>query len=384
MAYGWDMPGDSAFNNTVFMNYKVFNRSQQTYFNTYLGMFTDIDIGNWLDDYIGCDVYRASYYGFNGKAIDGSGLAHEYGAHPPAQSVTFLAGPKMDSTGSDRPRVDGSGHQLCNESINGVGFGDGIPDNERIGLSHFIRTSAPLYGGPSYMYDPGTPRSYYNFLRSIWGDSTLMIYGGLGHSGFGGYGPPCRYMYTGESDTLNWGVGCQVPNGQKNWTEKIAGAKPNDIKGVGSVGPFTFRPGEMKELDLAFVFARDYTSPDTLASVTKLMQMIDIVRHAFVTNKLPGGGSFTSVNELPVRQSTICTVYPNPAASLVHIVFNIPPDEPATLGVYDGQGRMIRSQILAAGTTGTLMDVAGLPEGLYLLVMQSSTIIVVRKLAVIR
>jgi len=48
-------------------------------------------------------------------------------------------------------------------------------------------------------------------------------------------------------------------------------------------------PGD-ERTDLAFVFARDYTSPDTLASVTKLMQMIDIVRNAFITNTLPGGG----------------------------------------------------------------------------------------------
>ncbi|MEI7983255.1 MAG: hypothetical protein WCI71_16520, partial [Bacteroidota bacterium] len=53
MAYAWDMPGDSAFYNTLFINYKIFNRSQRTYYDTYLGIYSDIDLGNPLDDYIG-------------------------------------------------------------------------------------------------------------------------------------------------------------------------------------------------------------------------------------------------------------------------------------------------------------------------------------------
>ena len=31
MAYAWDLPNDSAFKNTVFLNYQIFNRSQNTY-----------------------------------------------------------------------------------------------------------------------------------------------------------------------------------------------------------------------------------------------------------------------------------------------------------------------------------------------------------------
>jgi len=376
--------GDSAFNNTLFLNYKVFNRSQQTYYNTYLGIFTDIDLGYMLDDYIGCDVYRGSYFGYNGTAIDGNGQSYSYGAHPPAQSVTVLAGPKLEPTGSDRPRVDGDGHPLCNESVNGTGFGDGIPDNERMGLNNFLWLSSQYAGTPSYMSDPVNPQGYYNYLRNRWLDSTYMIYGGLGHEGYGGYGPPCRFMFPGGSDTLNWGIGCVPPYGQKNWTEVTAGTKPGDRRGIGSVGPFTFHPGEMKELDLAFVFARDYTSPDTLASVAKLMQMIDIVRNAFTTNKVPGGGSFMMTPELPELKSLNCKVYPNPAVSKVHLVFDLPVKEQTTLRLIDFQGRMIQLLSLVSGTTETVLDVSGLSQGLYLLVIQSTHGMMTKKLSVTR
>jgi hypothetical protein len=384
MAYAWDMPGDSAFNNTLFLNYKVHNRSQQTYYNTYLGMFTDIDLGYSIDDFIGCDVYRGSYYGYNGKAIDGNGQPTAYGAHPPAQSVTILAGPKMEPAGTDRPRFDESGHQLCNGSINGTGFGDGIPDNERMGLNSFQWLSYQFPGSPSYMNDPDNPQGYYDYLRSMWMDSTHMIYGGLGHEGYGGYGPQCRYMFPGESDTLNWGSGCVPPNGQKNWTELTAGRTPGDRRGFGSVGPFTFHPGDMKELDLAFVFARDYTSSDTLASVTKLRQMIDTVRIAFMTNKLPGGGSFTMVPELAEKKLLTCNIYPNPAVSQIHIDFETPLTERITLLLLDCQGRIIRSQKLGTGLVETALDLSGLSQGFYLLVIQSSQMRTTKKLSVIR
>jgi len=144
MAYAFDLPSDSAFNNTIFLNYKIFNRSQRTYYNTYLGIFTDLDIGYAYDDYVGCDVYRSSYFGYNGRPVDGTGQVYAYGNHPPAQSVTVLAGPSLNPTGVDRPKVDNSGHQLCNESINGTGFGDGIPDNERLGMTSFVYLTIPL------------------------------------------------------------------------------------------------------------------------------------------------------------------------------------------------------------------------------------------------
>jgi hypothetical protein len=68
MAYAFDMPDDSAFKNTILMNYKIFNRSSRTYYNTYFGAFSDLDIGDWHDDYICCDVGRSSFIGYNGSS----------------------------------------------------------------------------------------------------------------------------------------------------------------------------------------------------------------------------------------------------------------------------------------------------------------------------
>jgi hypothetical protein len=120
-----------------------------------------------------------------------------------------LGGPLMDPVGQDRPKYDLSGHQLCNESINGTGFGDSIANNERYGLTNFL-----AYSDAFQSYPPTSATGYYQAMQSIWTDSTHLFYGGEGKSGTGGYGPDCRFMFPGLSDSLNWGPGCQPPNGQ--------------------------------------------------------------------------------------------------------------------------------------------------------------------------
>lgn len=384
MAYEFDMPEDSAFKNTVFLNYKVYNRSNRTYYSTYFGVFTDIDLGYSQDDYIECDVGRGSYFCYNGRPIDGTGQPEAYGAHPPAQGVTILGGPYLDPDGKDNPRVDGAGHQLCNASINGLNFGDGIVDNERYGMSKFLYCNNSLSGVPYYMQDPDYWYEYYNYLRGMWKDSTRMIYGGNGHSGTGAYGPGCNFLFPGESDTLNWGVGCQLPNGPVNWTERTAHNFPGDRRGIASLGPFTFNPGQVEDVDVAFVFARDYAGSDTLyPSVEKLRQMIDIIRHSFITNTLPNGNSFNSIDDSR-NSAFLVGIYPNPASTSVTIDLDRSIQETITIRVIDYIGTLIRSYTIKPGTTQYNVDVSGLSEGLYLLNVLTKDQSVTRKLAVVR
>ncbi|HPS61949.1 MAG TPA: hypothetical protein PLK82_02750, partial [Bacteroidales bacterium] len=352
MAYAFDLPGDSAFSKTIFLNYKIFNRSAHTYHDTRIGMYTDFDIGYFRDDNFQTDVERGSVIAYNGKAIDGSGESYAYGPHPPAQSVTLLAGPWMPPTGQDRPRFDSTGHPLCNESINGTGFGDGIADNERWGLvgSACMVNQWPSWGFP-YMRVPVTATEYGNYLKGKWKDGSPMMYGGNGHSTTGGYGPETSFHFPGESDTLHWGCGCRPPNGPAVWSEQTAGNTPHDVTSLITSGPVTFHPGDMQEFDVAFVWARDYTNPDTLVSVAKLRSMIDTVRKAFLTNRLPGGGSFLGTPNQPAPVHAFFTIYPNPAAGQVTVDFEEPLKEPAQIRIYSASGMRVRSLTGRTGNT---------------------------------
>lgn len=121
MAYAFDAPDGSALWNTGFVHYDLINRSDHLYHDVYSALFSEFEIGYPWDDYVGSDVMRRSFYGFNGDDFDedwsytGSDIDLQtvYHEYPPAQSVTILGGPFLDADGEDDP----SGG--CDFSING-------------------------------------------------------------------------------------------------------------------------------------------------------------------------------------------------------------------------------------------------------------------------
>ena len=60
-----------------------------------MGQWVDADVGNFSDDYVGCDTVRGLGFCYNGTAVDGT--ANGYGANPPAVGVDFFQGPFGDA-----------------------------------------------------------------------------------------------------------------------------------------------------------------------------------------------------------------------------------------------------------------------------------------------
>lgn len=382
MAYAFDLPGDSALKNTTFLNYKIFNRSQNTYDSTLLGVFTDIDLGYANDDYVGCDVERNMYFGYNGTPVDGSGQPYAYGANPPAQSVTILAGPYMDPDGIDNPRYDQLGNQLCDFSVNGLNFGDSVVDNERYGMQRFMYINNSNSGVPVYMTDPNIAPDYYQLMCGKWKDGTPVIYGGNGHPSSGGYGPAARFMFPGESDTLNWGTGCVPPNGPKNWTEETAGNNPFDRRGVGITGPFTFGPGEVQEIDIAFSWARDYGGRSPLTSLAKLREMVGEINTAFAENKLSNGEPFYGINDIPAAELPV-KIYPNPSANILNIDFTsgMSPVN-TTIDLMTSQGNSVKRAKVTDRCKSYSLDISDIPAGIYLIKIANKDSQVVKKVVI--
>jgi hypothetical protein len=383
MGYAFDMPGDTAFKNTIFVNYKIYNRSASTYHDTYLGVFTDIDLGYAQDDYTGCDVEGGFFYNYNGTPTDGSGQPEAYGANPPAQAVVILAGPLLDPDGIDNPKTDISGHPLCNESINGAGFGDSIIDNERYGMSRSVYFNNEP-GVPNYMLDPRLAQDYYNYMLGIWMDGTNMVYGGNGHPSAGGYGPEARFMFPGLTDSLNWGTGCMPPNGPKDWTDYAAGNNPGDRRGMASMGPFTFLPGDMQEIDIAYTFARNYEGNEQKPSVAKLGEVVKTIRNAFLTNSLPNGNSFFGINDKIKHGNATLKLFPNPATSMVNVKFSYEDHGVAIVSLSNAQGTVINRLEVNRNNPLVQLDLSGIPCGLYLVTIQSESAIASQKLLIIR
>ncbi len=258
-------------NNMTFYNYELVNRSSFQLTNTYFGFWVDVDLGNPQDDFVGCDVQKGFGYGYNGDEVDEDlGGAKGYGSNPPAIGVDFFQGPFQDNDQKDNCLCENDYFgAIADDGVPykglGVGYGDSIVDNERLGMRAFLYHN----NNNSPTGDPRTATEYYNFLRSFWRDNTKMVYGG---TGFQGSVPPpyieSDFMFPATSDVIGWGTG-GVP--QPNWTEVTAGNAPFDRRFVQSSGPFTLAPGAVNNITVGVVWSRA-NSGGRLASVEKLLR----------------------------------------------------------------------------------------------------------------
>jgi hypothetical protein len=253
-------------NNMTFYNYEMINRSTQKLTDTYFGQWVDADLGCSEDDYVGCDVSRGLGFAFNADGTDNDGCngALPYQGIPPAVGVDFFEGPYQDSDGVDNAIGIGT-----NEAVkgNGIGYGDGIADNERFGMRSFLYMNRSGTGLGPFAADPSFGVDYYNYLRGIWLDGTGFVYGGTGHvSDPAATSVECDFTFPGDSDQLNWGTGglAQAP-----WDE-VAEANPKgDRRFLQSAGPFTLEPGALNNITVGVVWARA-TTGDNVASIEAL------------------------------------------------------------------------------------------------------------------
>ncbi len=275
-------------NNMTFYNYELVNRSTQTLYNTYFGVFIDGALGGPNDDYVGCDVSRGLGYTYNGNSFDATDGGYlGYGANPPAAGIDFFEGPYLDNDNEDNPiYVEDSVEMSEIYARNGIpysglgiGYGDGIVDNERLGMRRFLYYNNLGGGGILAQTDPVSGQDYYNYLSGFWKDGTPFVYGGNGHQSDPDALPTVQsdYMFPADTDPLGWGTG-GAP--QALWTEQSAGNVPFDRRFAQSAGPFILKPGAVNNITTGIVWARA-TSGDPFESVIALQKADDKAQALF-------------------------------------------------------------------------------------------------------
>jgi hypothetical protein len=240
-------------NNMTFYRYKIINRATTILNETYFGSWVDPDLGNYLDDFVGCDVERGLGFCYNGDAEDDGALG--YGVNPPAVGVDFFEGPLADANDSlDNDRdgeIDEAGEQIIMSKF--VYYNN---DNTNIG-------------------NPNTSLQYYNYLDGKWKDNSPLVYGGTGYQTASA--PLCNFMFPGDSDPLNIGTGGIDPG--FDWSETLpcetcTPNEPSDRRFLQSAGKFTLVPGAVNFITTGAVWARTSSGgPD--ASV-KLLKIADV------------------------------------------------------------------------------------------------------------
>ena len=267
-------------NNMTFYNYRILNKSTFRLTNTYFSTWFDPDLGNYLDDIIGCDIPRGLGYCYNADLNDEGPLG--YGLNPPAVGFDFFQGPFADYfDGLDNDRdgcIDGvrddNGNCVAENPVTGI--------NERIVMSGFMYYNNT---GSSFSGNPDNAAEFYNYMQSRWMNGNPLFVetpSGPGNTSNGdgftsdGSGLVTKFAYPGITyDT----TGNNDPIASQNWFESPANQE--DKRGLHNAGPFSLAPGALNFITTGVVWARDFNKADLFASVDKVIIADDKAQSLF-------------------------------------------------------------------------------------------------------
>jgi hypothetical protein len=268
-------------NDMTFYNYEIINWSHNTLDKTYITIWDDCDLGDYQDDYVGCDVSRGLGYQYNGENYDYD-VGGQTGYHDklPAIGCDFFQGPYADTSDlidNDRDGcIDCSWSQCPNGTYT---CQPAIPDYklpEQCIMSRFTyynNSGSSVNGNPS-----GTAQGYpyYYLMAGLWETGIPMTYGASGLTGLSASNPACNFLYPGVTDPLGWGLGYH-PNGYRatsspgtpvtppggaaswgasGWTEYQANNPFGDRRFMQSAGVFTMLPGSVNYVTYGIPFVR--------------------------------------------------------------------------------------------------------------------------------
>jgi hypothetical protein len=240
-------------NNMTFYNYQIINRSSFSLLNTYMTVWTDADLGQYSDDYIGCDVKRGLGYIYNGDSYDETAFGvNGYLNYIPALGCDFFQGPINTTDGVDND-------------------GDGPIDEpgEQMGMTKFLYFNNSLPGFPTQTTDPQTAAQYYQYMTGFWRDGTPFTCGG------NAYGGSVSTSYVYPSDTYTTG-----PCGASTWDDT---GVPGDRRFMQSSGPFTLEPGAVNYVTFGLPWART-TAANSPKSSIPLLKIADDKAQALFDN----------------------------------------------------------------------------------------------------
>lgn len=226
-AFAFRQAGD--LGNMTFYRYKLIYKGKATLKDTYMTIWSDPDLGDASDDYVGSDTTLGLGYVWNADNDDGT-----YKSQPPAVGYDFFRGPITDQNG------------------------DGKLDTLGMSTFSYFENSSGDNGDP----ETGKGIQYYYAMQARNKTGQSLTFGGRG---FTAGNKPVRYAFPGDPVT-----------GQ-GWTEQtpVTTATPNapsDRRFVMSAGPFTLKPGETQSIVYGIVFGQGANRFESVAR----MKLADI------------------------------------------------------------------------------------------------------------
>jgi hypothetical protein len=243
--FGFDRP--DVFGDMVFLKQLVINKGQDDLVDTYMGLWSDPDLGYAGDDLVGCDVELGMGYVWN-DGDDSTYSTLDIGT--PAAGYDFFQGPMV-------PCEDGDSEEVC-PAEGAKMFGTRHPGMKNLKMSSF----AFYINGDATYTDPSDETEGYFYLQGLRKDGSAYpndIAGDLYNQKFCFYGDPNETHGSANPVDGNY-------------------AAAADRRFLMSVGPFTMAAGDSQEVVFGIFHA---AGGDALASVAYLKEVDTLAQTAY-------------------------------------------------------------------------------------------------------
>jgi len=277
----------------IFKKYKIINKGDKTIENCTFSLWSDFDLGDGFNDFVGCDTTLNLGIGYNGTEDD---VIYNI---PPAIGYQLLEGPVVEGDITDTARIEGYP----------------VPGYRNLGMTSF----GPLIKHWVYgIMDAGTTEELYNNMRGLNTINGTPLVNPItgGETIFGLSGDPVNDFGWYEGD---------------GW---LGGAFPYERRMLVNSGGFTLSPGDTQQVVFSVIMAQ---GEDRLLSVRQLKRKAEFVKSFY-------DSLFSSRNK---RNSKIeddlflSQNYPNPFNGYTNINYFLPESDDVKFMIYDVLGRMV-------------------------------------------
>jgi hypothetical protein len=315
-------------NYTTFYDYKVINRSQTQYNKAMVSIWSDVDLGYFLNDYIGCDTTRNMGYAYNGDNQDytNSGFNH-------LLSYKILQGPYADPNDGVDNDHDGSTDEA----------------GEQCKFSNFMYYNNNWGPFPNATTNPDTANNYYDLMRSIWKNGRHLQRDSTGYLCTTSTVANTNYAYTGD-----------IQN-NTGWTESYRNNLKGDRRFLIGNGPFTFKPGATIDLEFSIQTTLDSSANGNM-NLAKVKLQNDHIQTFFnMANKPSCSMTISWIGENKFENMEFKLI-PNPATDRVSLRSgkNM---MGAQVKVYNSMGQLVIKDNI--NSTNYTLDISELLQGIY-------------------
>ncbi len=235
----WGYNRQNQLGNMLFRKYLLINKSTTVFDSMYVALFTDPDMGNSGDDFVGCDTLRSLGFVYNAYETD----SYYDPLPPPSIGFDFFQGPVIPGAPTD----------------SAIFLGMRVHGKKNLPMSTFF---AFINGAPDPSYnDPAwwEPQQVNNLIRGYTWDGKPWITPS---------GEETKYPFSGDPATgSGWLDGQKFP--------------PSDRRLGLASGPFTMMPGDTQEIVIGVIAAGATQGTDRLTAVSLLKSYDDYAQKAY-------------------------------------------------------------------------------------------------------